>query len=153
MITVEEIKSLFTYKDGTLFWLVDKGRARLGDAVTGVNSYGYVCVRVDGIQHKAHNLIWVYHYGAIPEGFEVDHFNRIRNSNDISNLRLLTHSEQQFNRSNVKGYSMVNNGSFEARIVLHGKRISLGCYNSEKLASSAYLAGKVKYHKIESRVI
>ena len=44
--------------------------------------------------------VWMSHgdnVSQIPEGFEIDHINRIRHDNRIDNLRLVTHSENMLN--------------------------------------------------------
>jgi hypothetical protein len=40
-----------------------------------------------------HRLVWVAFNGVIPEGYEVDHKDRDRSNNDLSNLQLLTRSD------------------------------------------------------------
>lgn len=37
-------------------------------------------------------IVWEAHMGAIPPGLEVDHMNRVRDDDRLSNLRLVTHS-------------------------------------------------------------
>lgn len=38
-------------------------------------------------------IVWEAFFGAIPDGLEVDHMNRVRNDDRLSNLRLVTHSD------------------------------------------------------------
>lgn len=52
-------------------------------------------------------IVWEAHMGAIPDGLEVDHMNRVRNDDRLANLRLVTHGDNLRNsrvtrRSNWK---------------------------------------------------
>lgn len=38
-------------------------------------------------------IVWEAFFGAIPDGLEVDHMNRVRNDDRLANLRLVTHSD------------------------------------------------------------
>ena len=66
-----------------------------------VASSGYLCSRLvpKGKKEYLHNVVWRWHYGEIPDGYLVDHIDRdITNSRDISNLRLLTPTQNNLNR-------------------------------------------------------
>ena len=54
--------------------------------------------------HSLHRQVWIYHNGEIPKGLVIDHIDRDRNNNQIENLRLVTHSE---NNKNVSEETMV----------------------------------------------
>lgn len=77
----------------------------------------------------------------------IDHENHTRDDNLNDNLRVVTHQQNCFNRSNVKGYSF-KNGKWEASIMLNGKTIYLGRFKTEEDARKAYLAAKAIYHII-----
>lgn len=66
-----------------------------------INDKGYVYYRLykDGVPYsiREHRLFWECVNGEIPDGFEIDHINTIRNDNSISNLRLVTHKENMNN--------------------------------------------------------
>ena len=82
----------------------------------------------------------------------IDHFDRNKINNDISNLRHVTQQENCFNKD-AKGYcwdKRVN--KYKAQIVLSGKPIYLGYFVQEEDARQAYLTAKLKYHVIEVRV-
>tara|TARA_R110002167_G_scaffold299102_1_gene503439 strand:- start:412 stop:924 length:513 start_codon:yes stop_codon:yes gene_type:complete len=58
------------------------------------------------IKHSVHTLVMHYFYGPRPIGLDIDHINRIKTDNRISNLRYCTVSENQRNtkryRSDIK---------------------------------------------------
>ena len=87
----------------------------------------------------------MYHYGTWPN-HNIDHINGIRDDNRIENLR---DCEQKYNTHNrcadkdtistYKGvYWLKRNRKWRAMITANGKRISLGCYDSEIEAAKAY---------------
>ncbi|MFH0359902.1 AP2 domain-containing protein [Escherichia coli] len=76
--------------------------------------------------------------------------------NRISNLRLVTHSENMQNRkiqkNNKSGYRGVSwdakYGKWRARINASGKCINLGYHDTAELAAAAFEAAKMKYHTV-----
>lgn len=42
--------------------------------------------------HHIQRVVWMAFNGEIPEGYEVDHINNVRNDNRLENLQLLTKS-------------------------------------------------------------
>ncbi|MDD0156969.1 HNH endonuclease signature motif containing protein, partial [Shigella flexneri] len=54
--------------------------------VAGTISYGYNAINIDGVRYFAHRLAWLYVYGEWPKQ-EIDHIDRNRRNNAISNLR------------------------------------------------------------------
>ena len=85
---------------------------------------------------------------------EVDHINRNRADNRISNLRLVSSTENKHNtglrKNNRSGCSGVcfNNyhGRWDARIRVDGRRINLGRYTSLDDAKRARLLAEEIYH-------
>jgi len=94
-----------------------------------------------------HRLAWYLHYGIAPYD-KIDHINRIRNDNRISNLRSATQQQNLFNKTDTKGYTKRKSGRFTASIMLNRKTINLGTYDTEKEAHQAYLDAKKIYHII-----
>ena len=79
---------------------------------------------------------------------ELDHINRIRTDNRISNLRILTNQQNQFN-TNAKGYYWNKAAQkWKSQIQVNGKQIYLGLFKTEEEARQSYLEGKKKYHII-----
>ena len=86
---------------------------------------GYRAVRIknkDGIQKSfyLHRLIWQAFNGNIPEGLEVCHEDCNRDNNRLSNLRLLTHTQNCRNPQSIKNYRTAN-------------QLSKGKYDKERL--------------------
>jgi HNH endonuclease len=50
---------------------------------------------------RAHRAAWVIVHGEWPKG-EIDHINRVRSDNRLSNLRVVSHAENCQNRSRIK---------------------------------------------------
>lgn len=75
---------------------------------------------------------------------EVDHIDRSKTNNVISNLRWVTRSMNNRNRStnNVTGYvgvSVKGNG-FQAKMSVNGQQVYLGYFKTPEEASAAYQA-------------
>lgn len=68
-----------------------------GDVVGWKNRNGYTYISTPfGKKVLAHRLAWLLHYGDWPVG-DVDHINRDRSDNRISNLRQLNRSQNLLN--------------------------------------------------------
>lgn len=77
----------------------------------------------------------------------IDHINGNRLDNRVENLRITTHQGNNHNRTKAKGYYWnKQKNKYEAQIVLNGKHIRLGCYDTEEEARQAYLTAKPIYH-------
>ena len=138
-ITYEQVRGLFDYhEDGYLVWKVDKSkRIKKGSIAGTANSNGYRLVRIDGILYRVHRIIWLWHYGYLPEN-DIDHKDRVRNNNKIENLRETSESCNGFNitvretnKFGVTGISIYKKtGMYYARIKWNYKEIYLGTYKS-----------------------
>lgn len=116
---------------------------------------GYVVVTIDYVRWRAHRLAWVMMTGGdVPNGFEIDHLDRVRTNNAWDNLRLVSRSQNNMNASlrsdNNSGHRGVgqrkDNGSWYARIKVGGKLHLLGHFNSFEEARNARLeAEKVHF--------
>ena len=61
------------------------------------NSDGYRQVLIGGKSFYVHRLVVETFLGPIPEGYQIDHINRDRSSNMVTNLRICTPSENRRN--------------------------------------------------------
>jgi len=111
------------------------------------NKDGYILIGSNHIEGQlfAHHYAYFVTYGNLD--FELlDHINRDKTDNRISNLRNVSNQENMFN-TNAKGYTKRKN-KWIAQIKLDYKNIYLGSYNTEEEARQAYLLAKEKYHII-----
>ena len=94
----------FTVKDdGTVI-------NKFGNVVgKGKNNKGYSYVHVEGKKVLKHRFIWEAFNGEIPEGLEIDHIIPLRENggNELSNLRLVTSSENKRNPRTIERYKSV----------------------------------------------
>ena len=97
-----------------------------------------------------HSYIFMHRLilGLSPKSpLEGDHANHNGLDNRRSNIRAVTHQQNQFNRRSAKGYSWDKaRQKYHAQIMLDGRNISLGRYADKKAASMAYAVAKREYH-------
>ena len=121
-----------------------------GKEIISKDDNGYI--RIGGSNHfKGHLLGHHYAYFCVYSNVDfemLDHINRDKTDNRICNLRISNTQKNAFNK-NSKGFSWNKNaGKWEAKIMLDGKNIYLGCFETEKEAKEKYLESKKKYHII-----
>lgn len=129
---------------GIFTWNVDRKRVRKGDISGCPDKAGYLQIGIDGKLYLAHRLAWFYIHGQWPS-LEIDHINRDKADNRISNLRLATRRENiinkapsKINRSGVTGvYWNKASRKWHAQIYANGKRHSLGLFTQKELAVEA----------------
>lgn len=121
---------------GVFTWRIRRGgSAIVGSIAGGLNSDGYLQIKIDGVLYKAHRLARFYVNGVMPgDDVEIDHRNRIRTDNMFSNLREADDSQTACNRStrsdNSSGVPGVNwnteAGKWRVRVQKNGKRLLVG---------------------------
>jgi hypothetical protein len=105
-----DVRELFDYKDGNLFWKQPgKGRT-VGAKVGSLMLNGYISLNVKGRYFFVHRLIYLFHTGKWPE--LIDHIDCNKANNRIENLREVNKSENGFNvnelrKNNVSGFNGV----------------------------------------------
>ena len=91
---------------------------------------------------------------------QIDHVNRKPFDNRKENLNIVTSRENAQNKgiykNNTSSYSGVGlrpNGKWQARIQIHGRRISLGCYDNIENAIQAKKEGELHYWDYKRKLL
>ena len=121
------------------------------------NNRGYITVKVNGKKMLLHRLVYFFHnqdwniYDISKEN-EIDHENQDKLDNNIKNLRVTNHSQNQQNTTNyggkpIKGVSFHNDGRkkpWRAQWFVNKKRKSK-CFKTE-IEAIAHRAKMVEIH-------
>jgi hypothetical protein len=152
-ITAERLRELLHYDPdtGVFTWRsAHSRRVKPGMRAGGLDSRGYIQVRVDGPKRLAHRLAWLYVTGEAPTN-HIDHIDLDKTNNAWSNLRMASRRGNSANKrvraDSSSGIKCVQerNGKFRADIGFKGKRIYLGTFVTKEEASAAYFAAAQKF--------
>lgn len=170
--STEYLKECFEHlADGRLIWKARPGShfatirghktslRNVGKDVGTTNIGGYLHVEMiwNGVLTDllVHRLIWVMHYGPIPDGYLVDHEDTNKANNKIGNLRLTFPTGNNSNvnlrsdnTSGVKGVSWdKSKDKWVAYINVGYKRNVIGLYVSLEEATTAIRDAREQLHK------
>lgn len=116
-------------------------------------SNGYKNFNIANKKYLIHRIIGMLFLGLDINNSEqiIDHIDGNKLNNNLENLRIVSHQQNDFNRLKAKGYCYhKRDNKFQASIKLNGKQIYLGSFDTEEEARQAYLDAKEIYHKIEN---
>ena len=146
MITDKNIRAKLEYnpETGVITWAGSKR------AVGHNDGRGYLISNIFGRWLKVHRIAWFLHYGAWPKQ-TIDHINRIKDDNRISNLRDVSHFVNTQNRSDNKSgvvgvYWDATKEKWRAKIRKDGKMIGLGYFDDIDVAAKVRRDAEVLYH-------
>ena len=122
------------------------------EAFTYLNKIGYYESTILGKFYHAHKIIMIYQIGEWVG--EIDHINHDRKDNRWSNLRVVSHKENQRNqsmfRNNTSGYVGVhwNKGmkKWVAQIKIDEKQIPIGHFDLKEDAIAARKKVELEYN-------
>jgi hypothetical protein len=77
---------------------VSRGGNRFGEPVGFPDEKGYLLVTIDCVVYKLHRICYYMGTGIDPNGLQIDHLDRNKQNNRLSNLCTATHSENCKNR-------------------------------------------------------
>lgn len=135
---LEELKEAFAYDPDTGLFTHKTSRPsiRKGEIAGHVGNNGYCRISFKRERFLAHRWAWLFLTGNDPADLQVDHIDRVRNHNWISNLRLTT---QGPNRANSISKGWTKKGSrFRAQIRIADKVTFLGSYKTSEEASAVF---------------
>ena len=112
-IIPQETREYLEYcpESGVFTWIKKVYRNTIVGSEAGTvarNGYRYITFR--GQKILAHRLAWFFHHGEQPPA-QIDHINRERLDNRVSNLRSASSSLNNHNRTGVKGIRQTNYGT------------------------------------------
>jgi hypothetical protein len=155
-LTGETLRNLLDYDPdtGIFHWRVSRGGVEPGAAAGHINNRGYILIRVNGTDFKAHRLAWLHFHGMWPD-HQIDHINGDRSDNRIANLRDVSQFTNMQNqtkppKNSTSGFLGVSwhkrAKQWRARISVNGRVQHIGCFDCAKEAHAAYLAAKLRFH-------
>lgn len=159
--SIELLKSLVTYADGTLFWRRRSPEhfRRPGFSETWNRKYaahpvgvsvkkrgGHLTFKInlpdEYYEVFVHRAVWALVHGSWPEN-QIDHIDRNPRNNRPENLRDVTASVNQMNKDvtgTIQFYGVrfrPKTGRFEARVKKDGKEYHVGSFSTAVLAAKA----------------
>jgi len=151
MLNHKQVREVFYYKNGKLFWNINNGPNIVKNQPVGtLNSEGYLQVKFAGHTYKVHRLIYMLYNDDYPE--RIDHKDTDRLNNTPENLRPATAEQNMQNRSmpetnttGIKGVDLFS-GKYRARITVDGQRHTLGLFDTEEEARNARNEAVKEYH-------
>jgi HNH endonuclease len=124
------IESLnYDHETGLIHWKEFATGRKIHKQAGWVGAHGYLLVSLNYDSYLAHRVAWALYYKEDPGNKYVDHINGIPSDNRISNLRLVTLSQNAMNSKARKKKSKLPKGvyfdqrqkRYRARIYVNGK--------------------------------
>lgn len=146
--SIDEVRRRVSYnpKTGDFVALVSAGRRRKGDRLGYPDKLGYIKLGFNGKWVLAHRLAWRLSKGEWPEG-EIDHINGNPSDNRISNLRVVTRSQNVMNTRRGNGVCWhKRNKAWQVLIKAGGKSHYIGLFKDRAAADSAAVEAINRLH-------
>lgn len=148
MITQKRLKQFLNYtpETGIFVWVDTFNAYAVKDDIAGrLTPYGYLTIYIEGKPYYAHRLAWLYVYGEWPPD-QIDHIDRVKNNNQIANLRIATRQQNARNADKRKSFTSPYKGvhwnkekrKWKAQIRDGKAQKHLGYFKYELQAACAY---------------
>lgn len=155
-LTQYMLKKMIRYHpvSGKVYWIVNRGKGNLavrGKEAGSLAKNGYVYLMLFKKRYLMHRILYLYMENrSLLFRQVVDHINRDKIDNRWANLRVGTHSQNQFNsvarnKLGIKGVEALG-WKFRAKGTLKGKFHHLGTYTTLLEAQTAYQSFARKNH-------
>lgn len=152
MVTQEQVKELFEYKENSLYWKAPLFKSRKDKPAGCFGKNGYRQIRTKYGKYLEHRLIYLYHYGVLPP--YIDHIDGNPSNNSIENLRECTHMQNHFNekksKNNTSGFKGVSfhkpSQKWRASVFVNYKQHHLGLFEDIQDANLACIDFRNKHH-------
>jgi len=156
-ISITRLKAILSYNPeiGIFVWReVPKNKICLIGKIAGsLKKDGYRVITIDRVQYHEHRLAWLYTYGSWPND-QLDHIDRDRTNNKVSNLREANSSTNQANTitkkskelpKGVRRYTHHRHKKYCAYIKTKVGNKFLGSFLTMEEAREAYKEAAVRY--------
>ncbi len=153
LLTQSYLNEVLEYKDGLLYWKVDKKKTKPGQPAGRTKANGYCEVKLDGKLYGTHRLIFMMVHGYLPR--IIDHVDGNPSNNLINNLREASHAQNMRNsqrpKNNTSGFKGVyfdkRNSNWIAQCVVDGNKFHLGSFKDIHDAAIAVTSFREEHHK------
>ena len=139
--STEELREVFDYVDGCLYWKIKPSvKTKIGDkAGSQHKATGYMQISYKNNRYLLHRLIWIWHGNSIDTTKEIDHINRCRTDNRIENLRQVTRAVNRSNRAAQYVYKHTQSKKWRAYTTEKQKQVKkyIGYYETKEEALEA----------------
>lgn len=160
-MSIDEILSeslrcyVYSPDDGLFRWRIEThgygGKKYPGD-VAGTMKGGYVQLTLGKTRYRAHRIAWLIVHGTFPGDDDIDHANRAKSDNRISNLRLKSRSLNNHNApkksDNTSGFKGVSwdkaKQRWWAKITVDKKTHHIGYFRDFREAVEARYFSEIK---------
>lgn len=113
---------------------------------TSNSCHGYHTSATRYPEARRARLVWLAVHGPIPKNMQVNHINHDRGDDRITNLELVTRTQNNIYRKkrkyNITGFTGIyfnhSKQKYESRLGVSGVRIYIGTYNTAEEAALAY---------------
>jgi hypothetical protein len=151
ILTQEYLHTVFTYKNGHLYWK-KTGTGIVKEQAGWQDKLGYWNLGLNKKTYKIHRLIYLMHHGFMPKC--IDHIDNNALNNAIENLREATLSENQFNSKTHKNSTtkiknvtyLQESGKYRVTLALNKSKKHFGYYDDLELAELVAIEARDKYH-------
>lgn len=153
ILTAESARAAFDYEpeSGMLRWKFRPSPAAAPGSVAGSQSLdGYISLSYRYKRYVAHRVIWLIVHGEWP-ALEIDHIDGNRANNALTNLRLATKSQNNYNRKLCPNSSGVKNvvrvgDRWQVRIKVDGKNHHFGTFRTVDAAAVVARSARIALH-------
>lgn len=101
-LTTEEIRTIWDYKDGELWWKERKQGRQMDRPAGSFDANGYRQIQLNGRFYRLHRLVWRWHHRTLIDGYIIDHIDNNPANNRIENLQQISQAGNVCRSERVK---------------------------------------------------
>ena len=158
MSEIEFLKEHFSYDPETGFFIRIKTRMSkcVGKpAGSLIKQSGYYVLSIGNKRYQSHRVAWAITYGKWPDG-DIDHINRVRTDNRLSNLRECTRGQNRLNShrphkssTGIKGVSynpVYRKKPWRAVVMFNYQKVLDKSFATAEEANEAAIEARNRFH-------